>query len=114
MEALLAFKGVLVGLCIGFVGVGLVRLPDSRLSRALVAFCASAALWATGELVGEVAPDLFWEQVGIAVLYSGSIFLPALWWRLALRWAETRGFAWLRSPWWTRVPLLFAAVLWGR
>lgn len=113
MEALLAFKGVLVGLCIGFVGVGLVRLPDSRLSRALVAFCASAALWATGELVGEVAPDLFWEQVGIAVLYSGSIFLPALWWRLALRWAETRGFAWLRSPWWTRVPLLFAAVLWG-
>lgn len=102
----------LVGLWVGGVLV-LTQLPDTTLARPLRAFAFCAALWALGDVVATTATDLFWKQVGVAILYSGLIFIPPLWWRLAVGWAEEHG---VHLPWdsrlWTHVPLLFAGVMW--
>jgi len=103
---------VLVGLWTGGV-FALTRFPKTSLSRAFRGFGLCAALWALGDLVGGRAPDLFWKQVGVTIHYSGAIFLPTLWWILALHWAEERGAApAIDTRRWIRVPLVFAAVMW--
>ncbi|MCG8591999.1 MAG: ATP-binding protein [Proteobacteria bacterium] len=112
MNVLLAISGALVGLSIGLAALALLRLPDARVSKALLGFTISGALWAAGELITLLAEDLTVEQVGIAVLYSGSIFLPVWWWNLALRWSEERGVVLFPSRAWSEVPLLFAGAMW--
>jgi hypothetical protein len=53
------------------------------------------------------------KQIGLAVLYTGTIFLPACWWTLAVRWAqEVDGRTRLRHPLWVRAPLLWAGAMW--
>jgi signal transduction histidine kinase len=79
------------GLCVGLVFVSLLRLPYSKVSRFLVGMSLCAAAWALGEVITGFSRDIFWEQTGIAVLYTGSIWGPAVWWGLALRWADERG-----------------------
>lgn len=102
----------LVGLWLGGV-LAFSRVPDSGLTRSLRGFAVCASLWALGDLLASLAPDLFWKRLGLAVLYSGGIFLPPMWWMLALRWSEYRGaplpFDLAR---WTRLPLLFAGAMW--
>jgi len=103
---------LLVGLWTGGI-LALTRFPKTLLSRTFRGFALCAALWAMGDLLAGHAPDLFWKQVGIAVHYSGAIFLPSLWWILALRWAQERGAEpSLDARRWSRIPLVFAAVMW--
>jgi signal transduction histidine kinase len=102
----------LVGVWVGGVLV-LTRLADTRVPAPLRAFALCAASWALGDLVAQVAPDLLWKQLGLALLYTGAIFVPPLWWILALRWAAERGAApWLRPPLWTWGPFAFATLMW--
>jgi signal transduction histidine kinase len=89
------------------------RLPDTRIARRLRWFAVSGALWAAGDLIASLATTLFWKEIGIAILYSGLIFLPPLWWSLALGWAEGRGAGpGLDARRWTRLPLLWAGATW--
>ncbi len=101
-----------VGLWLGGV-LALTRLPRTALSGAIWGLVVCAALWSLGDLITGLAQDLLWEQIGLSLLYSGAIFLPSFWWILALRWAEDRGVAPpLDTRLWSRVPLLFAGVMW--
>jgi signal transduction histidine kinase len=101
-----------IGLWVGGMLV-LSRLPDTRLSHPLRAFASAGALWAVGDLVAANAPDFFWKQVGVAMLYSGAIFVPPLWWLIALRGARELGLASaLEGRRWTAGPLLFATIMW--
>ena len=54
-----------------------------------------------------------WKQVGLVILYTGAITLPALWWLVALRWADDveAGLP-MRAPAWRWVPLGWAAAMW--
>ena len=101
-----------VGLWLGAI-LALTRLSNTPLTGTVLGFAVCAALWALGDLIATYAMDPFWKQIGIAILYSGAIFVPALWWTLSLRWAEGRG---ITSPvdirLWTRVPLAYAGVMW--
>ena len=102
----------IVGLGTGGVIV-LTRLPVTGLSRSLRGFAICASLWALGDLITSLASTLFWKEIGIAILYSGVVFLPALWWRLAVQWAGERGLRVAFDPvFWTGVPLAFAGVMW--
>lgn len=103
----------MVGLCIGLVLAGLARLPDSRVVRPLLCLTLTVVLWTLGELVAAGADDMVRKQIGLILLYSGTIFLPACWWTLAVRWAqEVEGRARLRRLFWVRVPLLWAGAMW--
>jgi signal transduction histidine kinase len=93
--------------------LALTRLPRTPLSGAIWALAVCTALWAVGDLITGLAQNLFWEQIGVAVLYSGAIFVGPVWWILALRWAEDRGVAPpLDIQRWSRVPLAFAFCVW--
>jgi signal transduction histidine kinase len=102
----------LVGLWLGAV-LTLTRLPATPLSRAVRGLTVCAALWAVGDLIAGIAPDLFWKQLGVSILYSGVIFLPAVWWIVALRWSEERAATPsldLRGR--VRAPFVFAGAMW--
>jgi signal transduction histidine kinase len=101
-----------VGLWLGGI-LALTRLSSTPLSGTILGFAVCAALWALGDLIATYATDILWKQVGIATLYSGAIFVPALWWSLSLRWAEGRGINLpVDGQLWTRVPLAYAGVMW--
>jgi signal transduction histidine kinase len=103
----------LVGFCIGLVLMALARLPDSRVIRPLLCLIITVALWSLGELVTGNADDMAQKQVGLVILYTGTIFLPACWWALAVRWAqELKGEARLARPLWVRAPVFWAGVMW--
>jgi signal transduction histidine kinase len=80
-----------VGLSAGLVVIGLIRFAGSPVARPLIGVAACGALWGVGDIVNLRSADLATDQIGLAVLYSGSIFLPPLWFLLAIRWAEARG-----------------------
>jgi len=108
-----AMSAGLVGLCIGLVLVALARLPDSRLIHPLLGVILAVALWSFGELVASDAEDMLQKQVGLLILYTGTIFLPACWWALAVRWTqELKGGACLAHPLWVRAPVLWAGAMW--
>ena len=113
MDAWQAISAGLVGLCIGLVLVALARLPDSRVVRSLLCLILTVALWSLGELVASGAEDMARKQIGLVLLYTGTIFLPASWWTLAVRWAqEVEGGARLIGPLWVRAPVLWAGAMW--
>ena len=102
----------LVGLWLGGV-LALMRLPSTPLSSAVRGLTVCAALWAVGDVIAGLAQDLFWKQVGVSILYTGVIFLPALWWMVALHWAEDRrGAVTPHLQRWVRAPLVFAGAMW--
>jgi PAS domain-containing protein len=103
----------LVGFCIGLVLVALPRLPDSRVIRPILCLSITVAFWSLGEMVAGHADDMLRKQIGLVLLYTGTIFLPACWWALAVRWAqELKGEAWLTRPFWVRAPVFWAAAMW--
>ena len=113
MEIWLALSGVIGGLSIGLIAVAVRRLPRTPLRPALYAFLGAGALWSIGDLVASGATTALWKQVGLATLYTGAITLPALWWWVALRWADDveAGLP-LRHPLWRWAPLGWAAAMW--
>jgi signal transduction histidine kinase len=105
--------GAAAVLFISIVFAALRRLPDSRLSRPLLGVAIAALLWTLGDVVAGLRPDMLWKQVGIALLYTGSIFLPPMWWMLTLRWATERGAVLGFDPErWSRWPLVWASAMW--
>ena len=102
-----------IGLCLGLMAVGLRHLPDRRLFLPVLGIVVTVTLWGLGDTITLAARDMRAEQLGIAVLYSGSIFQPACWWILAIRWAEHVGQVpapLLRATWW--VPLAWSTGWW--
>lgn len=103
---------VLLGAAIG--GAALARLPRSAIRAPLYAFVLAGVLWAFGDWVAEGARDTTSKQIGVAILYTGSIVMPALWWIIALRWADEAGAVLpLRSRAWRWLPLAWAGAMWG-
>jgi signal transduction histidine kinase len=95
------------------MSAGLGRLPDRRLLLPVLGIVVTVILWGLGDTITASAGGLYAEQVGIAVLYTGSIFQPACWWVLAIRWAEHVGHApasFLRASWW--MPVAWAIPWW--
>jgi signal transduction histidine kinase len=104
----------MIGVCIGLMAVGLRRLPDRRLFPPVLGIVVTVTLWGLGDAITGSAADMRTEQIGIAILYTGSIFQPACWWLLALRWTEHVGQpppALLQRAWW--VPIAWATAWWG-
>jgi hypothetical protein len=65
-----------------------------------------------GDLIADGATELTTKQIGISILYTGSIAMPALWWLVALRWANEVGAALpLRAAAWRQVPLCWAGAM---
>ena len=97
----------------GIAGIALASVPRGRTRPPLFAFVAAGILWAGGDLVADGARDPLTKQVGIFLLYSGSITLPALWWVVALRWASDAG---ARLPFqsraWEVAPLAWSGLMW--
>jgi signal transduction histidine kinase len=113
MQIWLALSGVIGGLCIGLISLAVLRLPRTPIRPILYAFLGSGVLWIVGDLIASLATTSGWKQAGLAILYTGAITLPALWWLVALRWADDveAGLP-LRSPAWRWVPLAFAGAMW--
>ncbi len=103
----------LVGLCVGLVLVALTRLPDSRVIRPILCLMLTVVFWSLGELVANHAEDMTHKQIGLLILYTGTTFLPACWWAVAVRWAqELKGEAWLTRRFWVRAPVFWAVAMW--
>jgi len=84
------------------------RRPPPPLWPSLLLYLTFVLVYLVGDTITLVSTSLFWEQVGIAVLYSGSIPASAACWILAIRYAEAQGhrFAWATAPWiWAPVAL---------
>jgi len=114
VEFVQTVSAVVVGMCAGLIAFALARMPRPSLAGPAYAFVAAGVLWAVGDVVASRATDMLGKQVGLALLYTGSITLPALWWTLALRWAEDVGADLpFRSPAWTVAPLVFAGAMWA-
>jgi len=113
MQIWLALSGLIGGLCIGLVAVALSRLPRTPIRPILYAFIGSGVLWIVGDLIASLATSPGWKQAGIVILYTGAITLPALWWLVALRWADDveAGLP-MRAPLWRWVPLGWAGAMW--
>lgn len=92
----------------------LVRRPPRALRPVLLLYQLFVLLYLVGDAVTLVSTDLWAEQVGIALLYTGAIPAAAACWILAVRYAEAQGqpFPWARG-WWIRGPIVMAALSWG-
>jgi signal transduction histidine kinase len=113
LDIWLALSGVVGGLSIGLIAVAVRRLPRTPMRPVLYAFVASGVLWSIGDLIASAATSAGWKHAGLAVLYTGAITLPALWWWVALRWADDveAGLP-LRHRLWRWGPLLWAGAMW--
>src|SRR5262245_4261374 len=113
LEIWLALSGVIGGLAIGLIAVAVRRLPRPPIRPVLYAFLGAGVLWSVGDLIASGATSAGWKQLGLATLYTGAITLPALWWCVALRWADDveAGLP-LRHPLWRAAPLGWAAAMW--
>jgi signal transduction histidine kinase len=106
-------SGVVAGLGFAATTLALTRLPRTAIRLPLYVFVASGLLWAIGDPIASFAPDRFWKLVGVTILYTGSISLPALWWMVVLRWAEDAGAGLpLRAAAWRWLPLGWATLMW--
>lgn len=105
--------GVVAGLGLAATTLALTRLPRTAIRFPMYAFVASGLLWAIGDPIASFASDPFWKGVGVTILYTGSISLPALWWLVVLQWAEDAGAGLpLRGAAWRWLPLGWAALMW--
>jgi signal transduction histidine kinase len=108
-----ALTGLIAVLGTGIAGFALARLPPTEIRIPLYAFVLSAVLWGVGDLTAASATEATTKQLGVAIFYSGAIAIPALWWVVALRWADEVGAALpLRAAAWRRLPLWWAGAMW--
>jgi hypothetical protein len=61
---------IAAGLFLGLVAVLQLRPPPQRLRGPLLAFYLFVLLYIVGDAITLTSPDLFWEQLGIAILYG--------------------------------------------
>ena len=92
----MSFHPVLVnliaaGLFLGLVAMLQLRPPPRRLRGPLLAFDLFVLFYVVGDAITLTSPNMFWEQLGIAILYTGSIPAAAACFRLALRYGEEQG-----------------------
>lgn len=114
MHLLHSMSGAVVLLGTAISGAALARLPRSGVRAPLYAFILSGICWAAGDWIADGAQDLGIKQLGVAVLYTGAIFMPALWWMIVLRWAEEVGARLpLSARAWQWLPIAWAALMWG-
>ncbi|MBW1686870.1 MAG: response regulator [Deltaproteobacteria bacterium] len=104
---------VAAGLFLGLVALLSVRRPPGRLWLPLLAFQFFLLLYIVGDTITLSSTSMFWEQVGIAVLYSGSLPAAVACWLVAIRYAEAQGcpFPWAGLAW-LRIPVALTAVAW--
>ena len=84
-----------------FVTVQL-RRPPRALLPSLSAALLGAACFAAGDAItGFLTLDPQTHQIGLAMLYTGTLAIGPATWMLTLRFAEVQGvpFAWGRSAW---------------
>jgi signal transduction histidine kinase len=113
MELWQVFSTVIAGMATGLIGMSLLRLPRSSITVPVYVFVACGVLWAVGDLLAETASDMRSKQIGLFLLYTGSIALPACWWAIALRWAkEVHAELPLHSAVWQQIPFAFAGLMW--
>ena len=111
------FHMVSAGLVLGLAGALLGQQPAERLARPLWAFLFLSMLYIVGDaftqLSDRVESSLFWEEVGIALLYTGAIGGAATCWLMPIRFAEVQHCrpSWL-GPLWARIPLALSAAAW--
>jgi PAS domain S-box-containing protein len=104
---------IAAGLFLGLLLFLSVRRPPRRLWPSLVAFQSFVLLYILGDALTLVSRDLFWERVGIAVLYSGSMPAAAACWLIAIRYAEVQGCPQPRAgPAWVRLPIAATVLAW--
>lgn len=101
--------GLVAGLAVSIA----VRRPPPPLWPVALWYQVFVLLYLVGDGITLVSGDMLTEQVGIAILYTGSLPAAAACWLLALRYAEAQGrpFGWARGPW-IGVPLAATAVAW--
>lgn len=111
------FHLVSAGLVLGLAGALLGQQPAERMARPLWAFLSLSMLYIVGDaltqLSDRLAASLFWEQVGIALLYTGAIGGATACWLMPIRFADVHQCrpAWL-GPLWVRIPVIFSVVAW--
>jgi PAS domain S-box-containing protein len=90
------------------------RRPPRTLWPVLPLFQVFVLLYLLGDAMTGVSRDLVSEQLGIAVLYSGSLPASVACWILAIRYAEAQGLP-FRSlgAGWTRIPMAAAGLGWA-
>jgi hypothetical protein len=104
-------------IAIGLVAAMLVavtaRRPPTSLWPVLPLYQAFVLLYLVGDAITLVSTDMATEQLGIALLYSGSLPAAVACWVLAIRYAEAQGipFQWAKG-WWIRGPVAITAVAW--
>jgi signal transduction histidine kinase/ActR/RegA family two-component response regulator len=90
------------------------RRPPSAFWPTLFIVYLSVALWAFGELFTTyISADQQWYWMWLVIQYMGILGLPAAWWILTLRYAETCGHPVRWAGWPARYgPIAFAAIFW--
>lgn len=106
-------NAIAICLVAGLALTVLVRRPARALWPVLFLYQLFALVYLIGDAVTGVASDMFTEQVGIALIYTGSFPAAAACWLLAIRYADAQGqsFRWAHGAW-IRGPVAFAAVAW--
>ncbi len=89
------------------------RRPPRCLFPVLLNYQLFVLLYIVGDMLTRLSQDLWVEQLGIALIYSGSIPAAAACWILTLRYAEAQGrpFPWARG-WWVQGPIVASALAW--
>jgi signal transduction histidine kinase len=109
----IAINGLTIAFYAGFAVFVYLRRPAAPLWPVLFWTQLAAFLWATGDLLAFLSPDLAAKSAALVVLYTGSLPLAGLWFLMAVRFAEANGvpFRWGRRPW-VLAPLGLAALAW--
>ncbi len=93
----MSFPPVLVnliaaGLFLGLIAALELRPAPRRLRQPILAFLIATLLYVLGDAITLASQDIFWEQVGISILYSGSLPATAACFLTVLRYAEEQGY----------------------
>jgi PAS domain-containing protein len=101
---------LVAGLAISIV----VRRPPRRLWPVLLLYQCFILLYLVGDAITTVSREMWLEELGIFLIYSGAVPAAAACWVLAIRYAEAQGrpFPWARG-WWIRGPVVASAIAWA-
>lgn len=108
-----ALSGVVAGLCAGVIGMALTRIPAGRGAAVLWGAVLAGVAWMVGDVLADSAPDLAWKQIALAIMYTGTIAVPPLWWTVVVHWAEDVEPTRPRTPrLWIRIPIYWSVLMW--